>query len=135
VAKRDKRGVGVVILLDSNIIIYLSKELVSIDDIFFDANELYSISIITYMEILGFRFENQEEKNIIEQILENLHILYIDKQVADKVIELKQIYNIKLPDAIICATSIINKALLITNDIRLNNIKNLKTKNIKNFIS
>jgi len=132
-AKKNKRGVGVVMLLDSNIIIYLSKGLVSLDDIFFDENELYSISIITYMEILGFRFKNQEEKKIIEQIIENLHILYIDKQVADKVVELKQIYNIKLPDAIICATSITNKALLITNDIRLNNIKNIKTKNI-NFI-
>ena len=38
------------ILLDSNTIVYLSKEIISIDDIF-DDNEEYGISVITYMEV------------------------------------------------------------------------------------
>ena len=41
---------------------------------------------------------------------------------------LKQEKKIKLPDAKICATAIVNSTLLITNDIRLKNIKNLKIK-------
>ena len=69
------------ILLDSNIIVYLSKEIINIDE-----------------------------------------------TIANEVIKLKQEKKIKLPNAIICATVIVNNILLITNDIRLKNIKTLKIK-------
>ena len=38
------------IFLDSNIIIYLSKGLVSIDDVFTEDTQ-YAVSVITYMEV------------------------------------------------------------------------------------
>jgi len=115
------------ILLDSNTIIYLSKEIIKVEDIFNDTEE-YAISIITYMEVLGFKFESIKEKEFIEELLSYLDIVYIDETIAKKVIEIKRENKIKLPDAIICATAIINDSLLITNDIRLKNIHNLKIK-------
>lgn len=39
------------ILLDSNTIIYLSKKLISIDDVFNDKDDDYAISVITYMDM------------------------------------------------------------------------------------
>ena len=118
------------ILLDSNTIIYLSKEMIDVDDVFTDEND-YAISVVTYMEVLGYPFKFKEEENFIKEIISCLTIIYIDKQISNKVIELKKIHKVKLPDAIICATAIINKAVLITNDIRLKNITNLKLKIIR----
>jgi len=48
-------------ILDSNVIIYLSKRLIDIDEIIFD-NEEYAISVITYMEVLGYAFESKKEE-------------------------------------------------------------------------
>ena len=47
---------------------------------------------------------------------------------SNTVVYLSKEKKIKLPDAIICATAIVNNSLLITNDIRLKNINNLKIK-------
>jgi len=104
------------ILLDTNIIIYLSKGLIDIDKVINNENEIYSISIITYMEVLGYTFEDEEEKNFIKEFLNYLEIIDVDMKIANKVIELKEKYKIKLPDAIICATALVYKADLITND-------------------
>jgi predicted nucleic acid-binding protein len=57
-----------------------------------------------------------------------LTIIYIDETIAKKVIEIKRENKIKLPDAIICATAMASDTLLVTNDVRLKNIKNLKIK-------
>jgi len=114
-------------LLDSNTIIYLSKRLISIDDVF-NNDDKYAISVITYMEILGYEFNSKNEEKFIKELLSYLEILYIDEQIANKVIQLKRKNKIKLPDAIICATAILNKAILVTNDIRLQSINNLNLK-------
>jgi predicted nucleic acid-binding protein len=127
-AKSTKRRL-VMILLDSNTIIYLSKKIIKIDDIFND-NDDYRISVITYMEILGYAFSCKEEELFIKKLLSFLNILYIDKNISEKVIELRKKYKIKLPDAIICATAINKNAILITNDIKLQNIEELKIKSI-----
>ncbi len=50
-AKQTTRRVEM-ILLDSNIIIYLSKELIKIDEVFYNNNEIYAVSIIGYMEVM-----------------------------------------------------------------------------------
>jgi predicted nucleic acid-binding protein len=114
------------ILLDSNTIIYLSKKLISIDDVFFDDSEVYAVSVITYMEVLGFAFTSNKEKEFIEKLFSCLQVIYIDKAIVDEVLLIKQSNHVKLPDAIICATAIVNKAILVTNDIRVKSIENLK---------
>ena len=115
----------VMVFLDSNTIIYLSKELIEIETIFRDDEE-YAVSVITYMEVLGYDFDSNEEREFIEELLSSLTIIYIDEAISNKVIELKKIVKIKLPDAIICATTILYNSVLITNDIRLKSIQELK---------
>lgn len=115
------------VVLDSNTIVYLSKEIIDIDNVFDDSEE-YGISVITYIEVLGYHFESTKEKEFIEELLSYLTVIYIDETIAKKVIEIKKEKKIKLPDAIICATAMVNDALLITNDIRLKNINKLKIK-------
>lgn len=47
------------VILDSNIIIYLSKNLLDIDRVF-KSDEIYAVSVISYMEVLGYDFKTQE---------------------------------------------------------------------------
>lgn len=51
-------------LLDSNVIIDASKGVISIEDILIRYDFLYA-SIITYVEVLGFKFENENEKTAV----------------------------------------------------------------------
>lgn len=58
-------------LLDTNILIYLSKREIEIESFSSRDTKLY-ISVITYMEALGFQFLNSIEKSIIEQLCSNI---------------------------------------------------------------
>ena len=117
------------ILLDSNIVIYLSQKKLTVNDVF-EYNKKYSISIITYMEILSYNFPTKEEESFIRKILSLFEIIDISKDIANKVIELKKTRKIKLPDAIIVATALKYNYILYTNDKQLHTINNLKIKYI-----
>lgn len=103
---------GKTAVFDSNIIIYLSRR--ELSPAFIEDFDQISISIITYMEILGYRFNDQEEEKFIRELLSLFKIIYISKQLADTVVQIRKDIRIKLPDAIIAATAISEKAYLIT---------------------
>ena len=69
------------------------------------------------MEILGHRFGDKGEEKFIQELLELFNMLYIDREIADKVIEIRKKERIKLPDAIIAATAISRELSLITRNI------------------
>ena len=101
------------VLLDSNILVYISKG--ELDrDAFFDETNTYVVSVISYMETLGFAFETAREKEFVQHLLALFEIIYIDKRIADRVIEIRQRKKIKLPDAIIAATALEQHCTLIT---------------------
>lgn len=66
------------------------------------------------MEVLGFNFESKVEEESAQKLLNYFEIVYFDKHIVERVIILRKKYKIKLPDAIICATTIKNNAILIT---------------------
>lgn len=107
---------GKKVLLDSNIIIYLSKGLLDIDKILADYDEFF-ISIITYMEVLGYPFENQKEEDLIVQLLDQFEIIHLNMQIAKEVISIKKGKKIKLPDAIIFASAKMNECELMTHNV------------------
>lgn len=118
-----------VILLDSNTIIYLSKGLLSIDDVLPD-EETYAVSVVTYMEVMGYPFESEHEEQLITELFSHFNIIMIDTHIANQVIALRKAHKIKLPDAVICATALTHQSQLFTNDVRLKQIKELKLKMI-----
>jgi hypothetical protein len=120
-----------VILLDSNAVIYLSKGLITINELPNDRS--YAVSIITYMEVMGYDFNNAQEKSLIESLFGHFTVLMLDQPIANRVVNLRQIHKIKLPDAIICATAIQYQATLVTNDIRLGKIDGLSTYQLRKF--
>ena len=114
------------VIIDSNIIVYIVKRELQVLQITVpDIN--YFISIITYMEVLGYSFNNIEERKYTEEIIKKIPLIYIDKTIADLVITIRSKMKIKLPDAIIAASAIINNCSLMTrNEDDFNNIEKLK---------
>jgi len=115
-------------LLDSNVIIYLSRRELDLD--FADQFDTLSISVITYMEILGYNFSDQSEERFIYDLLSAFHMYFVDQEIAEGVIQIRKNKRIKLPDAIIASTAILNDLCLITRDVDdFSNIANLNIMN------
>ena len=103
-------------LVDTNILIYLSKRKLELEKVSSPDVNLY-ISVITYMEVLGYKFQNRFEKSTIEQLCKYFPVINLNTEIVEKVISIRQQHKIKLPDAIILATAVISKMELITSNI------------------
>ena len=103
------------ILLDSNVIISISKNKIDIDRLFYDF-DIFIVSIITYMEVLGYEFKNVSERKIIEDLFELIEIIETDVLIAKAVIEYRKLRKIKLPDAIILGTAKLQECGVLTDD-------------------
>ena len=104
-------------LIDTNILIYLSKKEIAFEKAFSPSDKLF-MSVITYMEVLGYRFANKEEKYFIEGLCKHIPHIGLDSVIVEKVIQIKQKHKIKLPDAIILATAVIGELDLVTVNVK-----------------
>lgn len=104
-------------LLDSNVIIFASKEEVDVELLLSSYDEFH-VSMITFMEVYGFEFANPDEEDLINDIFANLEITEVNIKIAKQAIVYRKnkIKKIKLPDAIILATAKYLEAELITDD-------------------
>ena len=91
------------ILIDTNIALYLLDGDINLSEIL-DGQDVY-VSIISELELLGYQGISESEKNAIKAFLNNCIIIELKQTIKDITIELKQRHKIKLPDAIIAATS------------------------------
>lgn len=123
------------VIVDSNIIILASKQEINLENLVERYDNFYA-SIITYMEVMGFKNISAEERLIIDNFFDNIEIIEIDKEIAEIVIDYKvnSEKKIKLPDAIILAT-----AKLVTADLYTQNNSDFegvdKTVNIINNLT
>jgi predicted nucleic acid-binding protein len=100
-------------LLDTNILIYLSQGKLKLSD-FTSSEETLSISVITYMEALGYHFERLEEEELMNALCNHLRLMHLSPEIIAKVIEIRKTSKIKLPDAIIAATAMNSNLILVT---------------------
>ena len=112
-------------LFDSNVIIYLSKGIIRLED-FTSSYEEFNVSIISYIETLGYDFTNETEEALVENFLNTFSILPLTNDVADLVIDYRKRSRIKIPDAIILATASLSESILITNNV--NDFKGIDSK-------
>lgn len=114
------------ILLDTNAIIYFLNGKFILDN-------RYNIftSVISEIELLCYPKITLEEENIIKDFLNNINIINLNSNIKDETISIKKEISIKLPDAIILATSKINDLILLTQDegiLKYNGYKNIEIK-------
>lgn len=104
-------------IFDSNLLIFLSKDLIDRKKLYSKYDE-FCVSMITYMEVYAFDFPNQTEKDSLDKTFASLEIIEVNQEIADQaIIYLKnKTKKIKLPDAIILASAKYANAELLTND-------------------
>jgi predicted nucleic acid-binding protein len=104
-------------LLDTNVIIFASKQKIDMSSLLEKYDDFY-VSVITFMEVYGYEFENEQEKELIDELFEGLEIVEISREIAEQAIIYRKnkTKKIKLPDAIILATAKYLGADLITDD-------------------
>lgn len=66
------------------------------------------------MELLSYPGITLQSETIIKLFLDEFEVISIDDDIESEAINLRRNFKIKLPDAIIAATSIVEKAELVT---------------------
>jgi hypothetical protein len=113
-------------LIDSNIIIDFSAKKLAGKQHEYVAeiiDNFPQISVNNKIELLGFEVVPPQIKLFIDQV----SIIGLDDEVVDLTIALRKEYKIKLPDAIIAATALVNDLTIVTNNIKdFSNISGLQ---------
>jgi predicted nucleic acid-binding protein len=101
-------------LIDTNSVIdYLDNKIPT------EANELFEgttskISVITRIELLSWPGATKTQTNILLNFIGESELYQLEESVILKTIEIRKKYKVKLPDAIIAATAIVNNFSIIT---------------------
>lgn len=121
---------GKKILIDTNIAISYIGNRLSIKamdklDKIFDAE--YHISVINKIELLGYQNLDKNEVEKFNLLIDNSIIHPIDNKTIDKTIAIRKKHKIKLPDALIAATCLVNDLTILTLNVKdFENIDGLK---------
>jgi len=108
-------------LIDTNILIYYlagsldPEEKPTIDRIF---EESFSISIITRIELLGWKGHSPEGLIKARHLLDCARCISLTDTIAEKTIEIRNAASITLPDAVIAASALSLDAVLVTRNVR-----------------
>ena len=102
------------LLLDTNIVLYLLNGEETLIPLLEEKNLF--LSFITQLELLGTRYLKPKDALQIKKFIAECTIIDITQGIKEHVINLRQKYNIKLPDCIIVATSLWLNMPLITAD-------------------
>lgn len=103
-------------LLDTNTIIDFSVQRLpveSVKQLSAIIDTAPQISIINKIELLSFSIVPDQ----IVAFIQSVYIIPLTDEIAAKTIDIRKIYKLKLPDAIIAATAIIFDLTLITHNI------------------
>ena len=106
-------------LIDSNVIIDYTTNIFPsgasefVEQVF---NKDFSISVIVKIEVLGFNDEPAKLEGL-EEFLKTASVIPLDDEVIQQTILLRRQHKIKLGDAIIAATAILNGLTLLTRNI------------------
>jgi len=113
------------LLLDTNIIIYYFNGIITDNRIDKILKESFNISIISKIEFLSWQ-KLREDKKLEKKALDfisHANIYELTDKISDKVIDIRQQYKIKTPDAIISATALVHGFDIVTNNV--DDFKNL----------
>jgi len=92
--------------------------------------EWVGISILSQIEFLAFPNLSANDRGIFQQFADSIDVVGLDRadpSLIDRVVSLRALYRLKLPDAIIAATAVERAAILITEDRQLQKLPAVKT--------
>ena len=92
-------------LLDGNFIIRLSKGDEALIEFINESPNYFAVSVVTYMEVMGYNFNDDNEYNMIRDVFEIFEILYIDEVIAQKTVDVRKIKKSKASRCNYCCNS------------------------------
>lgn len=113
--------------LDTNAVIYLVSGRLALPL----PDGRYSVSIITEIELLSFAGISAGEEKKIHNLLFSLDRVHITEAVRDETIRLRRKNRLKLPDAVIAASALIQRAVLLTNDQAFASVEGLTVESLQ----
>lgn len=119
-------------LIDSNILIgYLDNKLTEKGMTFMNdvVNATPNISVITKIEVLRYQ-TSEYNYRVLKDFIDSSVVYHLDNRTIDQTIELCRLKKIKLPDAIIASTAIVNNQVLVTRNV--SDFKSITTLNLLN---
>lgn len=100
-------------LLDSNILIYAAQpQYPSLRQ--FIAEHAPAVSVVSYIEVLGFHRLQPTERTLLEQFFAAAELLPLSDAVVQKAVELRQQHRMSLGDSVIAATALVYGRTLVT---------------------
>ena len=105
-------------LLDTNAVIQLLAGNLSLIKMVEDSDFL-AISVISKLEFLSYPDLTEDEKNAFSELLEDLTVFDLmasDSALMQEAVAMRIDGGLKLPDAVIAATALVNGCEVITND-------------------
>ena len=114
-------------VLDTNAILYLlggklAKPLPSAQ---------YFVSVISEMELLSYPSLDELSLTKIRAFLDDVVIIGLTEEIRELAIRLRRLHTLKLPDAIVGATALSIRAVLITNDEKLLRVPGLSCQRVE----
>ena len=91
---------------------------------------IYYASLITEMELLSYPKISDDQIKSVKQFLSLIEIIPLHDQIKNLAIQCRRNYQLKLPDAIIAATTQNLDGTLLTNDRKLLNLQVIKTRSL-----
>jgi len=116
------------LLLDTNSIIALLNENSEVIEAIDSAENIF-ISIINELEFKSFSGISLNDIKLFDAFVSNVNVLDLqasNSTLINKTIEIRNAYKLKLPDAIIAASAIVNNAVLLTGDKGFKKIEELQ---------
>lgn len=101
-------------LVDTNILIALTSGRKDISTLLEDKN-IY-ISVISEIELLSWPKLSKKDIKLLEDMISFLTVIELNRYVKTEAINLRRKHGIKLPDALVAASSISNDLPLLTYD-------------------
>ena len=77
-----------------------------------------AVSIISRIELLGWRKHTPASRKASEELLVSLTVVSLSETIAEQTIQLRNALPIKLPDAVIAATALVLRVPLLTRNYR-----------------
>jgi predicted nucleic acid-binding protein len=117
-------------LMDTNVVIgYLSNQIPPLAASKID--QLPGIiSVISRIELIGWYQASESQLNKLLPFIENAQVFNLTEEVIQQTIHIRQLYKIKLPDAIVGATAVVYNLTLLTRN--TNDFKNISGINFEN---
>jgi predicted nucleic acid-binding protein len=93
-------------------------------------NEEINVSVITKIEVLSFDPDKDDNYTILVDFFEASNVLELTNDIVNKTIQIRQKQKIKLPDAVIASTALVNGWVLVSRNTKdFRNIPNLEVLN------